>query len=142
MLIRLLPEQVEESWDQFRPAILEALPPYIEATNNAMTNILTAILLGRADVWTYVKEREVHGIVVTYVRSHDLTMQRQLEIYAVYGTAKLTPEAYQEAINTLKKYARSKACHVMIGYTAHEEWAHFLRRYGAKTEWRLLEWEL
>lgn len=142
MLIRQLPEQVEAEWDLIKPCIMGALPPYVRATHNAMTNILTAILLEDADVWKYAVGKEIHAILLTYIRRHDLTGQKQLEIYAVYGTEAITPEKYKDIIDTLKKYARAKACEVIIGYTALDKWAHFLRMHGANTEWRLIEWEL
>ena len=142
MLNRVLPEQVSAAWDYYKECIGAALPPYVELNQQAMTNILTAILLGKAVVWVYTIGREVHATILTYVREHDLTRQKQLEIYAVYATEVVTPEKFKDALRVLQAYARSKGCQVIIGYSAEEEWVRYLSMMGANVNFRLIEFNV
>ena len=139
MLIRMLPDQVVEAWDFYKPMISAALPSYVEGNQQAITNIVTAISLDYATVWVYIEDDELVGVIVTYIHSHDLTRQKQLEIYAVYAVKPLTPERYQEALETLKRYGRHNGCQVILGYVSNAVWARFLRARGAQIDHLLVE---
>ena len=73
-----------------------------------MLNILTAISIGESTVWSYVVEEKVEGILVTYIHSHDLTRQKQLEIYSAYANVTVTKEIFLECIDQIKRHARAE----------------------------------
>lgn len=144
MLIRLIPDQVEERWERFAPAIARALPPTVSGTKRAMVNILEAILLEKLVVWIITDEDQerIFGIVTTKLDYEEVSKTRNLLIYTFTSFGETHYTQMKDAIKTLKKYAVSENCTYIEAYTANERLMNFLEETGFYNNYNLMELEV
>lgn len=117
MLTKLTYEQVSQFWDIIKYAVENSLPPIVGEHPDKMSRILSAALCGRLEVWALHKDRRFEGIMVTKFIYDDASDTKNLLIYCVYGYRPVTGREWLEAAKVLFKYAKSKGCIQVIGYT-------------------------
>lgn len=144
MLIRLIPDKVEEKWEYFAPAIVRALPPTVGGTKRTMVNILEAILLENLVVWIITGENQekVLGIVTTKLDYEEVSKTRNLVIYTFTSFGETHYTLMKDALETLKKYAISENCTHIEAYTANERLENFLEEMGFYNNYNLMELEV
>lgn len=133
MLVRVLPEQVSESWDKIRPMIVSTLPPTLRINTDAMSNILAALLKEEAQLWVGYRE-EGDGtpiyILMTSALTDHVAGARYLLIYSLYALANLTKEDYILGLDTLKTFAQSIHCKELLAYVEDDSFVRRLQAIG------------
>ena len=124
MLLRLLPDQVNDMWDIIRPAIRESLPPFTGEREEVMNKILFAILTEKLICWLSYKKAEkpggtikLDGLMTTCFVEDPISATRNILIYTVYGYADVREEAWLEGYDCLIKFGRAHGCVNIIAYT-------------------------
>jgi len=128
---------VSSHWGVIKHAIEESLPPIAGGASDRMNNILESILIGTTDCWVSHNDNgTIDGLLLTRFVEDDCSKTRNLLIYCVYGflqrSAKL---AWLEGLKSLYKYAFSKNCHRIIGYTDVDSIIKFVKRVGGEAKY-------
>jgi len=143
MLIRLLPEQAANCWDDLKGAIKEALPPVVGMQSDRMQNILTALLLEELIAWISVdKEKVVDGIVVTSFVVDKCSGTKSLLLYCLYGYGEVARSSWEEGVETLRRFAKHSGCQRVIGYTDVPSLIKWVEKVGGETRYRFLSVEV
>lgn len=123
---------------------MKSLPPSIGRTKRGMVNILEAVLLGNLTVWIVTDEdqEDVIAVVTTKVQFEEVSKTRDLLIYSFTSFGDMSLNFWNEAYETLEKYAVSQNCQNILAYTTNEEIIDFFNRKGAKTDNRLIQMEV
>lgn len=139
MLVKLLPDQISRFWDIIQYAIEESLPPIAGDDEDRMNKILMSLLGGKSQCWaSYVKDGDVprfEGIVVTRILYDDVSDTRNLLIYCLYGYEKVSRSAWLNGLKTLVKFAASKNCYRIIGYTSEPFIVKTVERLGGEAKY-------
>jgi hypothetical protein len=142
MLTKLLPEQVAKFWPIVKYAIEESLPPTVGEHPDKMNRILAACLDGDLEVWaSYTRgEQEVmfEGIVVTLIAYDRASNTKSLLIYCLYGYENVNLSSWNEGIEALYKYARSKECSRIVGYTSVPFIIKKVRELGGEADYTFI----
>ena len=132
MLLKLMPEQVSEYWDGIKFAVEEALPPVVGETPEKMNNILMALLNGEMDCWVSYRKEEsgVVGFVITTITHDSCSDTTNLLLYVIYGMDQTKGVDWIEGYQALRKFALSKGCHRIIGYTTSDKVIKIAKKFG------------
>jgi len=139
MLTKLLPDQISKFWDVIKYAIEESLPPVAGEGPDRMNNILMSLLSNKSQCWASYAvngdQRKFDGIVITKVLYDDISDTRNLLIYCLYGYGDVGRDSWLSGFKALVKYAGSKNCCRIIGYTDVPSIARIVRRLGGETRY-------
>lgn len=139
MLIRILPEQVSNSWNVIAPMIVQSLPPTMANSPVMLSNILTSVMLEQADVWVYTEGEGQHkAVVLTSYMFDSVARVKMLVLYAVYGIVPLTDNIWEDGLTTLRRFAKSRGCASVIAYTQFEHIKKMTEKQGADTSYTLI----
>ncbi len=142
MLVSLLPSQISERWDELEYAIEAALPPIAGEGSDKMNNILESLLASQMICWVSMRDNQVRGVITTKILFDDVTMVRSLLIYSIFAMDHSNDSDWLEGFQTIKKYARSKDCSRIIGYTEFDSVIKKAQIMGAETKYRFVSWEI
>lgn len=121
MLTKLLPDQVSDHWDIISYAVEQSLPPIAGESPDKMNKILSSLLMGKSHCWaSYTvgeSKRVFEGIVITRIQHDDVSDTRNLLIYCLYGYEGVDRKSWIDGFKTLVKFAESKNCDRITGYT-------------------------
>lgn len=131
MLIRLVPEQVNDVWDSLKPLLAESLVPTVVPDNAAMYRVLEEILQERLVVW--VAEGKL--VMTTMIISEIVTRQKNLLLYSLNIVNHLTPKEFRGYAESLRLYAESVGCQNIVFYANNEKLAKSAEYAGFKTTW-------
>lgn len=139
MLTRLLPDQVSRFWNIIKYAIEESLPPIAGGSPDRMNRILTSLLSDKAQCWaSYTvngEQRRFEAIVITRILYDDVSDTRSLLIYCLYGYENIRMASWSDGLKSLVKYASSRNCHRIIGYTDLPFIVKVVERLGGETKY-------
>ncbi len=142
MLTKLLPEQISQFWDIIKYAIEESLPPIAGEGPDKMNKILTSLLSSKSECWaSYTvngKERRFEGIVITKIQYDDISDTKSLLIYCLYGYETADRSSWTAGLKALVKYAASRNCHRIIGYTEVPFIVDVVRRLGGEAKYTFI----
>ena len=135
MLIKLLPDQVNRHWEPIRYALLVSLPP--TARVDRENNILKALLSGEMDAWVATRDARPVGVLVTTLTMDGASETKNLLVYALASLDEtiLPDDVWLEGIEQLRKYAESKGCHRIIGYTESSRIAQMIQKVGGQARY-------
>lgn len=143
MLVKLLPDQVSEHWDEIRLAIEKALFPLAPESDEVMINILKSILSGYMQCWVMWANKdsgaEIHAILTTTIEVDRACGLRYLLIYSFYAIKPLLPELAISAMDTLKKFARGQRCQKVVAYTNIPKMERLWESLGGTSNQKLME---
>jgi len=143
MLVKLLPEQIPRVWSDIRLSVVEAYPPFIVLTEDALSNILKSLLIGAMDCWVIVtEEKKAIGIILTSFNEDFCSGSRSLNVYSMWSSGGLTKKIWLDGWNTLTKYAKGKGCSLMVGYTNVPSIINLFRKMGGEAEMTFLRMEV
>lgn len=121
MLVKLLPDQVSDHWDEISLAIRQALPPFVANSDRSMVNILKAILGGDMQCWILYSSDDtggsIYAVMTTKIEVDEISNTKCLLIYSFYANKPLTSHLVSLGFETLKKFASSTGCYKIIAYT-------------------------
>ncbi len=146
MLTRLTPEQVSNFWDVIKYAIEESLPPITGNHEDRMNRILASIMSGNTQCWaSYVKDGEggkFEGIVTTEIVTDVPSGTKSLLIYTLYGYSLVEKESWKIGFDALRKFALSRNCSAIIGYSKVDHLIKIADRLGADTSYTFISFPL
>jgi len=149
VLTRLTPSQASANWDRIKETIRSSLPPAIVYDESIVADVLEAVLQERAQVWVLhtqvVKEgkSEIEAIILTTVVEDWLTKSRTLLIYSLYGFfADNNQKDWAEALDGLRKYARSRGCEAITAYSDNMAAIRLAERLGGNASYRYIVLEV
>jgi len=143
LLLKMLPEQVSDSWEKFAPLIEKSLPPVVADRRKRMSNVLRAILKEELIVWVYYDSNENERYVTTtQIRTDEISLSKNLLIYSLTGLGKVNPTEITNGIKTLKRYAKGNGCNTIIGYVNDLGIMRLLEQQGADAEFAFLQLEV
>lgn len=139
MLVQLSSEQVAEYWDYIKYGIEEALIPTVGLHDERMSHVLEAIMYGKMIVWISADKttKIIGGIVVTTLRTDELSGTKSLLIYALYSTDS-SVSAWSEGLAQLTAYAKNEKCHKILAYSNVPEIIKYVESIGGSADLRLL----
>lgn len=139
MLTKLLPDQISKFWDIISYAIEESLPPVAGESPDKMNNILMSLLSGKSQCWvSYTKNEEqriFEGVVVTKILYDDMSDTKNLLIYCLYGYNSVKRTSWLSGFKALVKYAASKSCYRIVGYSDLPFILDVVKRLGGETRY-------
>ena len=141
MLIKFLPDQISKHWGEIKKAIEAALPPTAGESPDKMNNILEELLLDNMQCWVNVNNEtgKINGIGTTQVIVDTGTKIRNLLIYTAYSLGEeTTSKDWKEGYKTICKYANSKGCQRLIGYTSIEKVVKLAEWLGGESKFRFI----
>ena len=125
MLIKLMPEQIGEHWDEIKEAMLEAVPPIAHESEKKMIMVLEGLLTNNMQCWLSVRQGEerniADAIIVTCINSDPYSGTRSLMIYSLTVLTLTRAESWMSGIEALKKYAKKKKCARVIAYADNKQ---------------------
>ena len=146
MLVKLLPDQVSDHWDEISLAIRQALPPFVANSDRSMVNILKAILGGDMHCWILYSSDDtgesIYAVMTTKVEIDEISGTKCLLIYSAYANKPLVNHLVTSGFETLKKFASSERCFKIIAYTNIPKMGQLWESLGGVAETRLLELEV
>lgn len=135
MLIKLLPDQVATHWEPIKRAIRDSLPPIAQGVEDHMENVLNALLLDEMQCWvSYTQEGRVDNIMTTQILRDEITQNKNLLIYSVFGLD-VDQRSWAEGLQALIKYARKEGCDRIVGYSNVNSIIRFVQRIGGEAEY-------
>ena len=139
MLTKLLPDQISKFWDVIKYAIEESLPPVVGEGPDKMNKILMSLLSDKAQCWaSYTMDgerRKFEGIMITRVMYDDVSDTKNLLIYCFYGYDNIERASWLNGFRTLVKYASSRDCHRIVGYTDLPSVVKIAERFGGEARY-------
>ena len=146
MLVKLLPDQVSEHWDEISLAIRQALPPFVANSDRSMVNILKAILGGDMHCWILYSSGDeggsIYAILTTKIEIDEMSGTRCLLIYSFYANKPLVNHLMVTCIETLKKFASSRGCYKVTAFTNIPKMGRLWESLGGVAETIFLEMEV
>lgn len=143
LLLKMLPEQVNELWHNFAPLIAQSLPPIVYNSRLRMANVLRSILMEELEVWVYYDENKQERYVVSsLIRTDPVSLGKDFLIYSFTSLGQIVPKHFENGLGVLKKYARANNCDVITAYVSDERIEQFLVSQGADNEFNLIQIEV
>ncbi len=142
MLTKLLPEQIAQFWDIIKYAIEESLPPIAGEGSDKMNRILTSLLSGKSECWiSYTvdgKQRKLEGVGITKIQYDDVSDTKNLLVYCLYSWEGINRSSWTSGFKSLVKYASSKGCNRIIGYTEVPFIADMVKKLGGEARYTFI----
>ena len=151
MLVKLGKNQVTEYWADLKKAAKLSLPPFAGKREDVMNNLLEQLLSGEVEAWIIHdvvdaadgnKNATPVGVLYTTVITDISTQARSLLIYGIYAWAPLNKDMWLHGYDIIVRYAKSKKCTSVSGYTKDEGLLENAKKFGIDTEWRYLVHEV
>ncbi len=123
MLLRMLPDQVKDHWDEIKVAIYEALPAYTGERSSLMNDILVSILLEQMTVWVSYqmvdKVTVVDAIATTTFVHNEFSKTKNLLLFTIFGYRDISEKSWIEGFDAGVKYAKTNGCDNIISYSSN-----------------------
>jgi len=146
MLVKLLPDQIAKNWETISYAIEQALPPVAGESDEKMNNVLMALLDGRMDCWVSYKNGDdgmtMDAVVSTTMLDDGITGARNFLLYSIFTFDWADDNTWKEGFEALAKYAKSKGCSKIVGYTSFDSMIDRAKEMGAEAEFMFVSWQL
>lgn len=146
MLLRLSPDQVTRYWEDIRSALVSAVPPLANASQEGINTFLEGLLTGRLQAWALYEQGDekinILALAITTVWRDIGTGNRNLLIYALYGYSFVQPESWKEGIAGLKEFAKREQCVQIVAFTRVGRVLDIVKELGGDTATRLITLEV
>lgn len=143
MLLLLMPDQVHAYWEDIKKGMHEAVP---ESVPDRDAKVLRQLLLDTMQVWvSYRKEEDevvVDGAVITALVDDQVHETRNLLLYCLWAIGQSHQSTWLEGMEALKKYAKSKGCNRVIGYTEQENVIGLCRHTRGEARYTFCTWDV
>jgi hypothetical protein len=139
VLLRMVPDAISASWDEVKLHIERALPDS-ERTEKTLSNILSLLLLERADCWAVYDDQDnnkVCFVVVTMPVFNGITGEKNLLLYNVTNSEKIdlktSNRMWLEGFQALQKYMKANGFSKLVSYFDDKNHRSFklAERFGA-----------
>lgn len=140
MLVRMSPDQVSNNWDLVKYTIQETVPPIHNESPEKLNSIFESLLIGSMQCWASIQKTSeegtvIEGLVITTVIEDRFSRTKNLLVYVIYSFAnKSIISSWTEGLKTLMKYAKSRGCEAIVGYTKNKDLVKYVERIGANVQ--------
>ncbi len=145
MINKLTVDQISTLWDFIKHAIDEALPPIASGYQYRLNNILSSLMAGSTECWAVYEKNEedkkitLYAIILTMITTDVCSGTRHLYVYAMASFWEDAPrKIWREGLEGLVKYAKSKGCERLVGYTDLPSMEALFKRVGGSADYTLL----
>jgi hypothetical protein len=145
-LIKFLPAQVAQAWNELSEYILFALPPTAKP-NISRKKLLESVNDGRLTFWVMTEVRHGQpvkklGVISTTLLTDPVLGVRNLLIYSLATMANMPEEAWIEGLQALQKYAKANCCSAILAYSEVPQIISIVEKLGGKASVRLIQLEV
>ena len=138
MLAILLPEQICDNWDEMKGYIREASPDPPWASSERMNDILESLLIGRMTAWiSYDENNKFDGLLIVSIFD-DVEGVKTMLVHSLWGD-KISRASWDSGWDIIKRYAISRGCKKVVGYTKMDSIKKILTSMGWNTEYTFCE---
>jgi len=142
MLAILLPEQICDNWDEMKGYIREASPDPPWASSERMNDILESLLIGRMTAWiSYDEDIKFDGLLIVSVYD-DVEGVKTMLIHSLWSGSKVSRASWASGWEIIKRYAISRGCKKVVGYTKLESVKKLVKSMSGSTEYTFCEIDL
>lgn len=138
-MLKLLPEQIAEHWDEIWPAVEFTLPPIApQESPDRMNRILSAFLSGELELLTFSRVGENAGLMFIVAVCLQRTFESDvitLLVYSLYAYQRASQEEWKEGWDLLISYGKSVGAVAIAGYTDEAHLRAYFRRLGDWENW-------
>lgn len=140
MLIKLLPDQIAKHWDTIRFGLIHSLPPMTEPTPEVLQNILRNLLIEKMQCWISFDqaEKDIYGVILTYVSVDPQSEYRTLIIYSLYVFSTAKRDIWEEGLRGIEEFAKASNCGKLAAYTAVPEIISIGEKLNFQTSYRYI----
>ena len=147
MLVKFTATQIGKAWDTIKFTLEQALPPFTFGDPERYNNIYQELLTDKMQCWVGQLPQAnappvVYGIVTTTVSEDACSGVKNLLIYSLYGFQQIPQELWLASYETLRKYALSKGCHRIVGYSNSNAILEVVDRFGADSKYHFISIEI
>lgn len=145
ILTRLLPDQIMRFWDGIKECIACALPPLVDESIDIMLQIQAELLLGNLECWIVTERAQsgiIYGVVTTRIVYDEISKQKNLLIYTAATVDDHPQEVWQESLDIMRRYAKSKQCFRIIAYSNNFKMLSIAQHIGADVSWRVIYFDI
>jgi len=138
MLIRLLPEQISEQWDEIKGAILKTLPRSEGKID--MNGVLLDLLNGGMQCWVSCRREDniIEGLIATQIVKDHHGESKSLLIYSLFGYQMDTRGVWEEGFKALSTFAKGEGCWRITAFTSVDSLIRLAERFGGDTKQRFI----
>lgn len=135
MIIKLTELQITNYWELIKDMLHRAYSDTPELWNTIDDNILRSLLTANKLCWMAYKtsaqaSAEIVGVMITEVRTSDITGIRSLEISSIGSWETLDYSFYQDAFTVLCAFGRSNNCSEVSFYSSNQRVLNVATRIG------------
>jgi len=147
-MLKLLPQQVSDYWEEIRDAIQLANPATTYMTPERMNNVLTSLLMEESQCWVLCEDYnpedpKIHGVCVTTIVHDHVADVKNLMIYALWSKKLLTGKMYLSLFFTLSKYAKGNNCARVTAYTDVPKIIDIVEQLpNGHSNYKFIEWDV
>lgn len=140
MLVKFLPEQVANHWEEIKAAIKISAVDLGEDPEE-MNRILDKILYGSMTCWISVDSstKRFDGVLTTTILDDDIKGCKNVLIYSLTSLGNTSMESWNEALKTLQDYTKGLGAKRLIAYSKEPLICRFVQSIGGNCDFRLLE---
>lgn len=142
MLVRLLNDQINPYWPQIRKVIEDGARSGEPASEEDIKNILASIYDGTLTCWISGNQSGINGVVLTSILDDTAAKKKSLVIYFAYRFGDAIREDWFDAVNTLKRYAKSIGCYRVVAHPYSLEVVSLCEKLGGKLVNYVIEFDL
>lgn len=121
MLLRLLPDQVKDHWDELKHTIYQSIPVHTGERSSLMNDLLVSILTERMIVWISYQKIEgnqiIDSVITTTFIYNEFNKTKNLLIYTIFGFDGIPVESWEEGLVALVQFAEATHCDHVIAYS-------------------------
>jgi hypothetical protein len=128
-------------WPQIKECINAALPPHVKDSADSILHIQESLLVGRLELWMGYEpgdQTKVYAVATTCFVTDEVSLTKNLLVYTLSTLNPHPQDIWQESLQYLSRYARSKNCANIIAYTSQKEIESLVQRIGGNLEWKLV----
>jgi len=145
MLVRLTTDQISRFWDIIKYSFEQAAPPIALVSPEHSANLLEDLLVGTADCWiSFQRENgnKIDGVVITKVVTDEASKTRNLLIYSLFAYVMTNKKSWTEGLRSLARWAKSKRCYNIIGFTQENQIISLVNKLGGNTDTTLIMFDV
>jgi hypothetical protein len=124
-------------WPIIRIALKASAAPTADTGEEKLSNILRALLSGKATCWVTGDERKPKTMIIVTISDEEISGTRNMLIYCAHGFEKERAGRYVSLLTALKNYAIDRGCDNIISYVWNDRLKKLLEAYGADCKYTL-----
>ena len=118
------------------------MPFAVGEDEEAMSNMMQSLLVGRLVGWFLVKNGEVQGFGTTYIADDTISGKRKLIVYSATAVKPISLEGWRCTIRVGRAYAKGMCCDSIVVYSNNKRILQVVESLGGDTSYRAVTLEV